>query len=440
MQERSASRARLARVGREVFWVGVGQALSAIGALVGLRLLTGVLDPEQYGGVALGLSIAAFVQLALLQPLYEASLRFFSVAEEAGQMAPFLAAVRRLTLAVSGAVLVGSLLIIGALSAMGQGQWVFLTLTSAVFSITSGLNVAMNGIQNAARHRAVVAWHDTLSQWLRFLLAVLFVGWFGARSQIAMLGYAAASFVVLGSQYSFLIRTRQVADIRTVRISVEAVADWTRRLSDYAWPVAAWGLFMGTHLISARWSLQLLHTPASVGFYAVLYQLGFYPVVMVTTLWMLVIQPVMFGRAGAGTDPARTARGRRLGVALAGATLLLTGGTALLAAAFSDQIFRVLAAPEYGPVSYLLPIMVIGSGLFAGGQVLSLVGMVNPDTTRLMAPKIGASVIGTLANVLAAWRYGVEGVVYASVLYGLLYLTWTAMVIRTGHVEQSHGD
>jgi O-antigen/teichoic acid export membrane protein len=175
--------------------------------------------------------------------------------------------------------------------------------------------------------------------------------------------------------------------------------------------------------------LQLLQTSASVGLYAALYQLGFYPIVLLTALWMVLIQPVMFGRAGAGTDPVRSAHGRRLGIILVVVTLLATVAATGAAALFSDRIFALLVAPDYRGVSFLLPLMILGSGFFACGQVVSLIGMINPDTSRLIAPKVGASIIGTLANFVGAWRYGVDGVVYAGVLYGVIYFAWMTKAI-----------
>ena len=425
----SSTAKRVARVGREVVWVGLGQGLSALGALVGVRLLTGVLDPEQYGELALGISVAAFVQMTFLQPLYEASLRFFSIAAETREMPAFLASVRRVSLFVTGVLFVGFLVVFVWLAMTGRSAWFGLALLSAIFSLLSGLNVTMNGIQNAARQRPIVAWHDSFSQWLRFLLAVLFVSWFGRRSDMAMLGYIAAVLAVVSSQYWFFVRNPDVAAARAVRPAPLDVMRWTRQLRDYAWPVAAWGVFMGAYLISGRWALQLLQTSTSVGLYAALYQLGFYPIVLLTGLWMVVIQPVMFGRAGAGTDPVRSARGRRLGIVLVVVTLVATLAATGAAALFNHRIFAVLVAPEYRGVSALLPLMILGSGFFACGQVVSLVGMIDPDTSRLIAPKVGASIIGTLANFFGAWRYGVDGVVYAGVLYGVIYFAWMTRAI-----------
>ncbi len=420
---------RLTKISREVFWVGAGQGLSALGSLIGVRLLTTALDPGPYGELALGVTAASFAQLSVLQPLYEASLRFFSVANESGDLAAFLGAVRRFTgfvlrpmVAISGALLL-------AIVPLAGYQWLALAAFSLLFCLLSAASVTMSAIQNAARQRAIVAWHDASSQWLRFGFALALVHWVGPRSDMAMLGYCVACGFVCISQSWFLSRNPQIAAVRHVAANPVSVADWDQQLRAYAWPIATWGIFVGLYLISGRWALQLLRGRVDVGLYAAVFQLGYYPVVMVNILMMAVAQPIMFSLAGAGTDPARTARGHRLGLALVGATLSATLLATAVASVFHGNIFGAFVAPAYAQVSYLLPAMILGSGLFSCGQVVSLMGMINPDTRRLIRPKVGAAVVGTVLNFVGAWLSGIDGVVYVTVIYGLLYLSWVAWTI-----------
>jgi O-antigen/teichoic acid export membrane protein len=422
---------RLTQISREVFWVGAGQGLSAVGSLIGIGLLTTALDPARYGELALGITVASFAQLSVLQPLYEASLRYFSVANESGELPAFLGAVRRFTgfglrllLAISGVLLAAIALLVGY-------QWLTLAAFSVLFCLLSGASVTMSAIQNAARQRAIVAWHEASSQWLRFGLALALVTWVGPRSDMAMLGYCVACAFVFISQYWFLSRNPDVAVARRVAADPVSVAAWDRQLRAYAWPIATWGIFVGLYLVSGRWALQFLRGSVDVGLFAAVYQLGYYPVVMLTMLTMGVAQPILFSRAGAGTDPARTARSHRLGLALVGATLAATLAATALAGVFHRHIFGAFVAPDYALMSYLLAPMILGSGLFSCGQVLSVVGMINPDTRRLIPPKVGAAVVGTLLNFAAAWLYGIDGVVYVSVVYGLLYLSFMAWTVGT---------
>jgi O-antigen/teichoic acid export membrane protein len=420
---------RLTQISREVFWVGAGQGLSAIGSLIGIRLLTTALDPGRYGELALGVTVASFAQMSVLQPLYEAGLRYFSVASESGDLPAYLEAVRRFTAFGLRLLLAMSGLLMGAIALFGGYQWLGLAACSVLFCLLSGASVTMSAIQNAARQRAIVAWHEASSQWLRFGLALALVTWIGPRSDIAMVGYCLACFAVFISQYWFLHRNPDIAAARRVAADPVSVAGWDRALRAYAWPVATWGIFVGLYFISGRWALQFERGRVDVGLYAAVNQLGYYPVVMLNMLMMAVAQPILFSRAGAGTDPARTGRGRRLGLALVGATLAATLLATALAGAFHHYIFWAFVAPDYARMSYLLAPMILGSGLFSCGQMVSLVGMINPDTRRLIRPKVGAAVVGTILNFVGAWLYGIDGVVSVTVVYGLLYLAWMAWTV-----------
>lgn len=420
---------RLKRISREVLWVGAGLGLGALGSLVGVRLLTSSLDPARYGELALGLTAASFAQLSVLQPLYEASLRFFAVAAEANQLSAFLAAVRRLTLDVTRALVIGSALIVLAIGLGSGRRWIGLAALSTLFCVLSGASVSISGIQNAARQRAIVAWHDTTSQWLRFALAVTLIAWLGPRSDVAMTGYVTACGAVLISQGWFLGRSPQIAQALATRPEQVEVATWEKHLRQFAWPIATWGIVVGLYMVSGRWSLQLFRSDRDVGLYAVVHQLGYYPVVMINTVMMAVVQPIMFGRAGTGEDPQRIARGRRLGLALMVVALVATVVATLIAWTWHEFIFSIAVAEDYRQVSYLLAPMVFGSGLFSCAQIASLMGMINPDTKRLIRPKVFTALIGIVLNFIGAWRWGLEGVIFSSVFYGIAYLLWVGTVV-----------
>ena len=52
------------------------QAAAVAGALIGVRVLTGILPPAQYGELALGLTIATLVNQVIMAPLTGGFFRF----------------------------------------------------------------------------------------------------------------------------------------------------------------------------------------------------------------------------------------------------------------------------------------------------------------------------------------------------------------------------
>ncbi len=165
-------------------------------------------------------------------------------------------------------------------------------------------------MQNAARQRVVVAWHDGLAPWLRFIAAVVLIGLLGAFSSVAMLGYGLASVIVLSSQFLFFRRRISVMD--TTRAVPEVTHEWTRKMYNYGWPFAVTGLFSWVHASSDRWALQIFSSTSTVGLYTVLYQIGYYPISLLANLITQLVMPVLFSRAGDGSDLARMQTVREL--------------------------------------------------------------------------------------------------------------------------------
>lgn len=430
--------AQIRRLGREFFWVMLGQGVAALGAIVGVRLLTHALEPARYGELALGATVAMLSQQTILGPLCGAFLRFFAPAQELNQLRSYLAGVQRLLLRATG-LMAG---VMGAVSlglwATGHAEWLSLVVASFLFALLSGYSSILDSMQNAARQRVIVAWHDGLAPWLRYLAAILLISLFGGLSNVAMWGYALASGVVLGSQLLFFRRRIMRLSASQLMIHSGEVESWTTQMWQYAWPISTWGMFTWAQIASDRWTLQAFSTSNSVGLYAVLYQLGYYPITLLSGLMMQLITPVIFSRAGDGTDPRRLRRTRQANRWLIAGSVALTGGVSALAFLYHIPLFNLLVAPEYRAVSSLLPIIVLSGGLFASGQIASLTLMTDIRSRELIAPKIVTALLGALLNGIGAYAFGLRGVVLASFLFSSVYFAWMLLITRKSEVGLSN--
>ena len=95
---------RYRRLGTEFLWISLGQAIAVLGAIFGVRILTGVLAPDVYGQLALGMTVATFVNVVVLGPLSNGATRFYALAREVGGLPGYFAAVKRLLLQASDSV------------------------------------------------------------------------------------------------------------------------------------------------------------------------------------------------------------------------------------------------------------------------------------------------------------------------------------------------
>lgn len=420
---------KIQRLGREFVWIALGQALAVAGSFIGVRVLTELLSPGIYGQVSLGMTVALLVNQLLLGPLGAAGLRFFSASREEGSTRNFLLGLRSLFTKVIMIVLLLAVGTSALLLILGKQAWMLLSILALSVAIFTGFNSLLDNLQNAMRHRKVVAWHQALSAWLRFLAAGTLVLLFGASSVAVMFGYVLASLLVSTSQLA-LFRKAVRGSIPAVDSMPSSLGTWESRMVTYAWPFMMWGVFAWAQIASDRWALQLFASSESVGLYAVLYQIGYYPITVLTGLVVKLVSPVLFQRAGSGTDKARIHDVHTLTWRLTMLSLLMTFLAAAAAAGLHNLVFDLFVAPEYRSVSWLLAGMVLAGGMFATGQFAVISLLAGTETNRLLPPKIGTAIIGVALNALGAYGWGIAGVVGASILTSALYLCWILYIVR----------
>lgn len=430
---------RFRRLGREFLWITLGQAASVIGLLVGVRILTELVPPAEYGRLALGMTVASLVNQVVLGPLSGGTTRFFSAAREVGELGEYLGAVRRLTLNATLVILAVTAALATALALSGWTDWVALTATAFAFGLLSGYNSLLNGMQNAARQRAVVALHQALDSWGRFLVAAALVVWLGATSTVAMMGYIVAMMAVIASQLRFLARvTRSTAPSAPAISGVPiGIPVWRTRILNYSWPFAIWGIFTWAQVASERWALQAFDSLQFVGLYAALYQIGYYPISTATGLLAQLVQPAMFQRAGDASSSHRMDQVYRITWYLTGITLGLTLVAVAAASVLHNLIFRLFVAQQYASVASLLPWIVLASGLYAVAQVAVIGPLSSRESKILMWPKVTCAALGIGLNCFGAARFGIAGVVGAGVVFGAVYLTWILVIVVKQHREIS---
>ena len=416
---------RLRRLAKEGSWILIGQIATVAGSLVLVRVLTEYLEPAQYGQLNLGLTVAALVNQVVMGGVSNGISRFYSIASEANDLPAYLAASRRLmAYATVAAVAIALLLVVGLLG-LGFSQWMGLTAAALLLSVLTGFNAAMNGIQNAARQRSVVAFHGGLDAWLKILFAVGVMFWLGSTSTAVVLGYVLSSLLVIGSQFFYLRRL-----IPPLGEKRHATADWGRQIWVYSWPFSVFGIFTWAQQVSDRWVLQTFATTADVGLYAVVFQLGYVPIGLVTGIAVSFLAPVFYQRSGSATDSTRNTAVHRIAWQITLACLLITALAFVLTTCLHEWLFDLLVASKYHSVSYLLPWMVLAGGLFAAGQMLALKLMSDMKSSAMTTAKVVTAILGVILNLYGAMYFGVDGVVAALVAFSVIYLIWMVWLAR----------
>ncbi len=204
--------------------------------------------------------------------------------------------------------------------------------------------------------------------------------------------------------------------------------EWAIKILTYVKPSIFWGLFSWAQLTSDRWALQIFTTTHDVGYYSVLYQLGYYPVILLTTVISQFIAPILYRQAGDISDPVRWQKTRRstwllVLVSLTGTVILF-----FLTLFFHATIFKFLVAVEYRGVSAFLPWIILSAGLFSAGQMASLLMMSGLNPKMLILPKIFTAILGLSLNFIGAYLFGLPGILLAGIIYSVVYLIWVGVL------------
>ncbi|WP_089724567.1 lipopolysaccharide biosynthesis protein [Candidatus Thiosymbion oneisti] len=422
----NTQRARINRLAKEGGWILVGQIASVLGAFVLVRMLTEYLDPAEYGELALGLTIATLVNQVVMGGIIAGIGRIYSIAAEKGDLGGYLQASWRLLTYATLVVILMAIVLISGLVAVGQSRWMGLAIAVFVFSILSSYNSALNGVQNAARQRPVVALHSGIDAWLKIGLVVGMMLWLGAAGTTVVIGYTLSVLVVTGSQIVFLKRLMHRQSVSHDR--EEGNENWTLQVWGFGWPFSIWGIFTWSQQASDRWALEAFASTQEVGQYTVLYQLSYTPIIMLTGLLMTFVGPILYQRSGAADDHARNATVHSMAWRISLICLVLTGMAFSCAWLLHEWIFQWLVAEAFRDISHYLPWVLLAGGSFATGQMLSLKLMSEIRTQSLLQMKIGTALIGVGANVLGAWWYGVSGVIAALVIFSVVYMLWSAYI------------
>jgi O-antigen/teichoic acid export membrane protein len=417
---------RIKRLITEGSWILTGQVIAVAGALALIRVLTDLLDPAQYGQLALALTLAGLINQVLMGGVTAGIGRFYSISIEKGDLWGYVRTAQRLMGYATVGIFVIALILTTGFYVAGQQEWLGLMAAVMVFSILSGYNSAFNSVQNAARQRAIVALHGGIDAWLKIGLAFGFALWIGASSTAAVLGFSISILLITLSQIFFLRRLLQRHEANANSPSTE---DWAKQMWMFSWPMMAGGLFSWGYYASQRWALELFVSTAEVGKFYALTQIAYSPISLGGSLFMSFLVPILYQRAADPGSHERIANVRNIVFKIAAvgvaATLLVSCITVFL----HNEIFRLLAAEQYRDLSAYMPLVVIAAGLLQASTALgSILAAVNKTREVIPLAVYGQTII-IVSNITSTYLYGINGLIYSMVFGAALHIIWMYRII-----------
>lgn len=420
----------VSRWSKEGLWTLLGQVGLGIGWLLGIKLVTRFVSPEEFGRFSLGNTWINLVQVVFFSPAAQGLMRYWSIARATERQAAFATAASRFRKSLSVFALMTGLVLVGISWIMGAGDWAWLIVFSIAAGIAGGWFSIDVLVLTADRKRRLSSILNTGSACLRPLGAVLAVVVVAPAAEWAMLGFfLAAVLTAWFSRLGYRAIVPNVDRFRSNGPKVDTRALY-RDIQSFSRPFLAWGLFAWVYQFSDRWALQMFHGPDVVGTFSVISQMAFYPLVFVTGLLQLYFMPIVYDRAGGMTSSQdMAAAGSILWRMMACYGLAVSGLTAIFILA-GENLVILISDPQYLRYADLLPWLTVGWSLFFLGQLLTGFGMLANRSREYVPVIFCCSLLAAVLCGYLSWRKGPAGVVWGLGVAGVLYAGWNLRIAR----------
>lgn len=411
---------RAKRYYSEMGWVVFGQAGLAAGYILAIKLISAVLDVEEFGRFSLGLTLINLVQLTLFTPLAQGLMRYWPISVQQRNIAAFQEVSGKWMVRLVFVSLLGAIALMAGAMALHQGRWAAVIGLSI---ISGALGGCVNGdifVMNANRSRKAAAWFNVFTACLKPGVGFALALGFWRRSEAVLLGYFLVSLVMAAVSHGFLRgwiskpvgKPEPEPDHQVLSNQILA----------FSWPFLPLGIFSWVQQSSDRWALQALLGAEAVGRFAVVSQMAFYPMVFLSGILQLFFMPIAYGKAQAHSR----ARGDafRVLIWLVGAFLLLSLIVVGFLGLFQEELVLLISRNAYIGYHAYLPGMGIAWGLYYLGVVFSGFGLVAERSRIYLPAGLVSAIVAAAGCYMGAFILGPKGVVAALWISGGIYAAW----------------
>lgn len=403
----------------ELFWVVLGNTISILGILIMLKLFTKQLDQVEYGIYYLSLTGGVFINQIFFGPLGNGVSRFLIIAESEDDLNSFFKAS---FIIIKKIIYLLSLLFFFSLIVLlikSEIKFIVLLFSTYISSIFTGFTSIIFSLQNIKRERKIVAKFQIFEAIIKLTLVYVLFVFIDKSANTVAVGVAISSLLVFVLQMFLLKKNGSFIHFKSIDSNLKK---WNDKIFIYSYPFAIWGLFTWVQISSDRWFLGLFSDTQSIAMYAVLFQIGYYPLTILMGYIVQIITPVLFTRAGDGLNKSMLKNSTFLNFRVATISIICTIIGFVLILFLQDYFIVIFTSPKYYSISHFLPYMVFSGGLFATSQILSLDFLAQLNVNKLMFIKISTAILGVVFSYFLIKSLGLKGAVYSNVLFSGVYL------------------
>ncbi|WP_374089800.1 lipopolysaccharide biosynthesis protein [Methylomicrobium lacus] len=399
----------------EAFWALFGQLASALALLAGTRILTEQVTPAVYGQVALLNGFVALGVAVFSYPFICAGMRMLPECQNPGERAALYKGVT--SLAARSTALAIVLLMIGSAvySYLTHADMGLFMLAGILLAVTVRRELGIQLLIGERKQRGA-SLRQTCDSILRPLLAILLVGWGGAKVEWVLLGYILASWVSSMTWWSKADKNPRPRIARHVKSEVWA----------YALPLIPMELLFWVNGLADRYVIGYMLTAAEVGLYAATYTLVNEAFNRSAMVLLRIFQPVYFQHCSQnqlkeGFALLWTWIACVVALGLIGVSLLLV---------MKDWVAAWVLAKSYHSAVELMPAIAVGCALHALGTVVAQPLLAKKCTRLLLCGRICGALTAAISIPLMVKNFGLAGAAMANPIYFGVEALVLAMLAR----------
>ncbi|HEY1343138.1 MAG TPA: oligosaccharide flippase family protein [Bryobacteraceae bacterium] len=398
----------LKRLAGDGVWVISGQIGTALGTLVGMRVLTGYIPPATFGTLSLLIGCVTLVSSTFCLPYLQAMLRFYPEAVregEVGRLRHIIASALRWSIAG----LAGLILIAGAVAGrvLGVSYLAFIALVG-LLAVEVFRTLEMNLLSSARRQRSFAIW-QALESWLRPILAVSAVVMWGSEPEAVLVGYGIGS---LGLLVVFRWAVKREGTEREPKQEREDT-NLARRIRSYALPLMPLAIVGWVSAVSDRYIIGGMLGLEAVGLYVAAYGIISRAFGLLWGSIELILRPIYYEAVAAeNRDREKKAFRVWLGVMVGGGLLGV-----LAVGLFKDMLCRLLVAESYQECARLMPWIAIGYSFVVTSYVFEKVCYAHHRTSWVTVSQVMGAVASIILAIPLIYLYGLDGAAAAVPAY-----------------------
>ena len=409
-------------------WVSLGQIIGVIGTIVLIKLLTNVLSVADYGNFALWLSFVGIATNVVFGGISPGVNRYYSIEYKGKKIASYIGAVNELSkygVAILLLLLLFSSVLISQLNLIVKQETLFWL---GLYSIGMALYGMLNGLLNTADLRREFAACKIMEPWLKALILIYYIsGEIHLNITNILIIYSVATIVVIVFQiytvYIKLDTNGRVENSEKIRIKKEIVY--------YSKVFLVTSLLFWVLRASDRWILEIFSETEHVAYYALLYQIGFAPTILIGSIVLNYLMPIIFTNSRGEKD--NYIENIKL---LFNYCAVVIVSIMLALDIMGESIVLLVSNDSFIGISSYIKWFFLAGSLYVFSQLLELELMSKLERHKVFYTRSITALIGITLNIFLGWSMGLKGVILALVITSFFYL---AIVSRAIHsLNQEH--